>query len=40
MIKMEGLTKTYVMGIKAVDNLNVELKASSVCGFIGHNGSW
>ena len=39
MIKMEGLTKTYVMGVKAVDNLNIEFKAGSVCGFIGHNGA-
>ena len=39
-IKIEGLTKTFDRGkIKAVDNLNLEVKEGEVFGFLGPNGA-
>lgn len=38
MLKIEGLTKIYG-DKKAVDNLNLHIKAGEIYGFIGHNGA-
>ena len=39
MLKIEGLKKTYKGGKRAVDGLDLEVKAGDVFGFIGHNGA-
>lgn len=39
MVRIEGLTKTYKQGKKAVDNLSLEIEAGDIYGFIGHNGA-
>lgn len=39
MLKIMNFTKTYKGGRKAVDNLNIEVKAGDIYGFIGHNGA-
>ena len=40
MLKIENLTKIYGSSdVKAVDNLNIELKKGEVFGFLGSNGS-
>ena len=39
MLKIEGLRKTYKGGKRAVDGLDLEVKAGDVFGFIGHNGA-
>ena len=39
MLKIQNFTKTYKGGKKAVDNLNLEVKAGDLYGFIGHNGA-
>jgi ABC-2 type transport system ATP-binding protein len=39
MLKIEGLSKTYSGTKKAVDNLNLHVKAGELYGFIGHNGA-
>ena len=39
MLKIKEFTKTYTGGKKAVDNLNLEVKAGDIYGFIGHNGA-
>ena len=38
MLKIENLTKTYG-GVKAVDDLTLEVNAGEICAFIGHNGA-
>lgn len=39
MLKIENFSKTYKNGVKAVDNLNLEIKAGDLCAFIGQNGA-
>ena len=39
MLKIKEFTKIYTGGKKAVDNLNLEVKAGDIYGFIGHNGA-
>ena len=39
MLKIINFTKTYKGGSKAVDNLDLEVKAGDLYGFIGHNGA-
>ena len=39
MLKIEGLKKTYKGGKRAVDGLDLEVKAGDIFGFIGHNGA-
>jgi len=40
MIKTQNLTKTFLKGkIRAVDNLNLEVKAGEIFGFLGPNGA-
>lgn len=39
MLKIKGFTKIYTGGKKAVDNLNLEVNAGDIYGFIGHNGA-
>ena len=39
MLKIEHLTKVYKGGKRAVDDLNLEVHAGEIFGFIGHNGA-
>ena len=39
MLKILNLSKTYKGGKKAVSNLNIEVEAGDIFGFIGHNGA-
>lgn len=39
MLKIEKLTKIYKNQKKAVDNVNLEIEAGDIYGFIGHNGA-
>jgi len=39
MLKITNFSKSYKRGIKAVDNLNLEVKSGDIYGFIGHNGA-
>ena len=39
MLKIKEFTKIYTRGKKAVDNLNLEVEAGDIYGFIGHNGA-
>ncbi|MCI6188529.1 MAG: ABC transporter ATP-binding protein [Clostridium sp.] len=39
MLKIKEFTKIYTGGKKAVDNLNLEVEAGDIYGFIGHNGA-
>ena len=39
MLKIENLSKSYSKGTYAVKNLNLEIEAGDVYGFIGHNGA-
>lgn len=39
MIKINNVTKEYSKGIKAVDDLSLEIKAGEIYGFIGPNGA-
>jgi len=39
MISIKNVTKEYVEGVKAVDNLNLEIKDGEIFGFIGPNGA-
>ncbi len=39
MIKIKNVTKEYVEGIKAVDNLSIDIKPGEIYGFIGPNGA-
>lgn len=39
MLKIINFTKSYKGGKKAVDSLNLEIKAGDIYGFIGHNGA-
>ncbi len=39
MLEINGLTKEYPGGKKAVDNLSFEVEAGQIHGFIGHNGA-
>jgi len=39
MLKIEGLTKIYKGGKRAVDGLSLDVKAGDIYGFIGHNGA-
>ncbi|HHV26941.1 MAG: ABC transporter ATP-binding protein [Clostridiaceae bacterium] len=40
MLKLEGVSKTYDKGkVKAVDNINLEIKSGEIFGFLGPNGA-
>lgn len=40
MLKLEKVSKTYDKGkIKAVDNINLEIKSGEIFGFLGPNGA-
>lgn len=39
MLEIKNFSKTYKGGSKAVDNLNITVKAGDIFGFIGHNGA-
>ncbi|MDD3833535.1 MAG: ABC transporter ATP-binding protein [Oscillospiraceae bacterium] len=39
MLKIENFSKSYKGGKKAVDDLNLHIKAGDIFGFIGHNGA-
>ena len=39
MLKIINLSKTYKGSKKAVSQLNIEVKAGDIFGFIGHNGA-
>jgi ABC-2 type transport system ATP-binding protein len=39
MLKINGFSKTYAKGKKAVDGLNLAINAGEIYGFIGHNGA-
>ena len=39
MLRIEGLTKTYKNGKKAVDSLSLTINPGEIYGFIGHNGA-
>lgn len=39
MLDISHLTKEYTKGIKAVDDLTVQISAGDIFGFIGHNGA-
>ena len=39
MINIKNVTKEYVEGIKAVDNLSIDIKPGEIYGFIGPNGA-
>ena len=39
MISIKNVSKEYVEGIKAVDNLSIEIKPGEIYGFIGPNGA-
>ncbi|MGL4346343.1 MAG: ABC transporter ATP-binding protein [Cellulosilyticaceae bacterium] len=39
MLKISRFSKSYKGGQKAVDNLNIEVEAGDIYGFIGHNGA-
>lgn len=39
MLTIQNLTKTYKGGKTAVDNLNLNVEAGDIYGFIGHNGA-
>lgn len=39
MLSIRNLTKTYKGGKKAVSNLNLDIQAGDIYGFIGHNGA-
>ena len=39
MLTIKNFSKTYKGGKKAVDNLNIQVEAGDIYGFIGHNGA-
>jgi ABC-2 type transport system ATP-binding protein len=39
MLKISNFTKSYAKGVKAVDNLTLDVKSGDLFGFIGHNGA-
>ena len=39
MLEIKNFTKEYTKGIKAVDNLNLEIKSGDIYAFVGHNGA-
>lgn len=39
MIQINNVTKSYVKGIKSVDNLDLEIKDGEIFGFLGPNGA-
>ena len=39
MISIKNVSKEYVEGVKAVDNLSIEIKPGEIYGFIGPNGA-
>lgn len=39
MLSIKNFTKIYKGGKKAADNLNLEIQAGDIYGFIGHNGA-
>ena len=39
MLQIKNLEKSYQAGVKAVDNLSLEVKKGEIYGFVGHNGA-
>ncbi|WP_333657095.1 ATP-binding cassette domain-containing protein, partial [Tissierella praeacuta] len=40
MLKLDGVTKSYNKGsVKAVDNINLDIKPGEIFGFLGPNGA-
>ena len=39
MISLKGINKEYTQGVKAVDNLNLEIKDGEIFGILGPNGA-
>lgn len=39
MIEIKNVSKSYVQGVKTVDNLNLEIKNGEIFGFLGPNGA-
>ena len=39
MISLKGINKEYTQGIKAVNNLNLEIKDGEIFGILGPNGA-
>lgn len=39
MLKIVNLSKTYSKGVKAVDNISLEIRAGDIFGFVGPNGA-
>lgn len=39
MLRISKFSKSYKSDVKAVDNLNLEVKSGDIFGFIGHNGA-
>ena len=39
MINIKNVTKEYVEGVKAVDNLSIHIRPGEIYGFIGPNGA-
>ncbi len=39
MISLKGINKEYTQGIKAVHNLNLEIKDGEIFGILGPNGA-
>ena len=39
MLEIKNFSKSYVAGVKAVDNLNLTVNDGEIYGFIGHNGA-
>ncbi len=39
MVSLKGINKEYTQGIKAVHNLNLEIKDGEIFGILGANGA-
>lgn len=39
LLKLSGVSKTYVGGVRAVDNLDLEVRSGEIFGFLGPNGA-
>ena len=39
LLRLSGVSKTYVGGVRAVDNLDLEVRSGEIFGFLGPNGA-
>ena len=39
MIEIKNISKSYIKGVKTIDNLNLEIKDGEILGFLGPNGA-